>query len=350
MPGARHFSRIDTLEIKSQLEMKLGHVKAEKYFALLKKFLSHKISKLEFDRLCLGTIGRENVKLQNHFLRSIIRNACISKAPPPRDSKVEGSLSLKVPNEYQRSSLQSLFRDLPQSPCKGRAPNLCDHKFRDRPSPLGPHGKGHSISFKDPVPKNQEQSATELLSLVSRPPGSVEDGEEVDQAAASPSICSRSPVRAPLGIPTNTKGARKVLLNHLASFYHKETCHVSGQLPDTCSLRERLERSLEVQGMNVSLDFASLLNGSLDVYLKRIIKPCLDLACSRSGQKYVGQEHSCSTPVLNGMWPLRNVEKTNVSSAASILDFRVAMELNPSILGQEWPVQLEKVCLRESKE
>lgn len=57
------------------------------------------------------------------------------------------------------------------------------------------------------------------VSLGSRPTGSVEDGEEVDQAAGSPSIYSRSPVRAPLGIPLNTKGTRKVLCNGLASAF-----------------------------------------------------------------------------------------------------------------------------------
>ncbi|KAJ6905795.1 LOW QUALITY PROTEIN: hypothetical protein NC652_023526 [Populus alba x Populus x berolinensis] len=77
-----------------------------------------------------------------------------------------------------------------------------DCKFRDRPSPLGPLGKPQSVECEELNARGQEQqSATELLSLGSRPPvevASVEEGEEVDQMAGSPSVQSRSPVTAPL--------------------------------------------------------------------------------------------------------------------------------------------------------
>ncbi|KAI8027253.1 5'-3' exoribonuclease 4 [Camellia lanceoleosa] len=82
-------------------------------------------------------------------------------------NKTGCSLNVKVRNGYQRSNLQSLCRDVfPQSPRKGRTPNLRDRKFKDRPSSLGPHGKIHSVGCEDSVPKIQErQSATEMLSL-----------------------------------------------------------------------------------------------------------------------------------------------------------------------------------------
>ncbi|KAJ9170588.1 hypothetical protein P3X46_018685 [Hevea brasiliensis] len=350
MPAAHHFTRIDTAELKLEIERKLGHPKAQKYFDLLTKFLSLKISKSDFDRLCIGTIGRENVRLHNLLLRSIIKNAQFSKTTLPKESKAEGALGVIVPNGYQKSSLQSLCRDFLQSPRKGRSV-LSERKFRDRPSPLGPHGKSHSIAFEDSIPKNQEQqSATELLSLGSRPPGSVEDGEEVDQAAGSPSIYSRSPVRAPLGVPLNTKGARKVLCNRLASSYRMGTCQSSGELPDSNSLRKRLEQKLEMEGIKVSVDCANLLNNSLDVYLKRLIKPCIDLAGSRSGHKHTGQGQIRFISGLNGVRPVRYFQKPNGSTTVSMLDFRLTMELNPKILGEEWPMQLEKVCFRASEE
>ncbi|XP_022740000.1 uncharacterized protein LOC111292072 [Durio zibethinus] len=350
MPGGRHFSRVDTLELKSQIERKIGRIKAQKYFNLLTRFLSLKIGKPEFDRLCIGIIGRENVRLHNHLLRSIIRNASLSKIPPSRENKLGGSLSVKVANGYQRSNLQSLCKDFPQSPRKGRTPNLRDRKFRDRLSPLGPHGKSHITACDDAIPKVQEQqSATELLSLGSRPPGSVEDGEEVDQAAGSPSIHCRSPVRAPLGIFFNAKGIRKVPWNGLASV-SSETCHCRGELPDSSSLRKRLEQKLELEGLNMSVDCANLLNNSLDVFMKRLIKPCLELAGSRSGQKFIDKGHNWSMASLNGRRPARYAQKPSGSISASMLDFRVAMELNPLILGVDWPTQLEKVCLLASEE
>ncbi|XVF61309.1 hypothetical protein PTKIN_Ptkin08bG0120100 [Pterospermum kingtungense] len=349
MLSGRHFSRVDTLELKSLIERKIGRMKAEKYFNLLNRFLSLKIDKPQFDRLCIGTIGKENVRLHNNLLRSIIRNALLSKTPPSRENKSEGSLSVKVANGYQRSNLQSLCKDFPQSPRKGRTPNLRDRKFRDRPSPLGPHGKSHNIACEDAVPKVQEQqSATELLSLGSRPPGSVEDGEEVDQAAGSPSIHSRSPVRAPLGISLNAKGMRKVPWNGLPSA--SEICHNRGELPDSSSLRKRLDEKLEKEGLNISVDCANLLNNSLDVFMKRLIKPCLELAGSRSGQKLIDQGRNWSMASLNGMRPVRYAQKQSGSISVSMSDFRVAMELNPLILGVDWPTQLEKVCLLASEE
>ncbi|GAV58724.1 SAGA-Tad1 domain-containing protein [Cephalotus follicularis] len=347
MPVGRHFTRIDTLQLKAQIARKLGHARAEKYFYLLTRFLSLKISKTEFDKLCIGIIGRENICLHNQLLRSILKNAYLSETPPPKGGKVEGTFSVKVPNGYQRSTLQSLCRDIPQSPRKGRTPNFRDPKFKDRPSPLGPHGKSHSAACEDSAHKVPQQSATELLSLGSRPPGSVEDGEEVDQAAGSPGIYSRSPVRAPLGISI---GTQKVLYNRLASACHDKTSRSSGELPDTKSLRKRLEQKLDALGLTVSLDCANLLNNSLDVFMKRLIKPCLELAGSRSGHKHIDQRHGNFMHSLNGVSPGRYVPRPSGTVSGSILDFRIAVELNPQILGEDWPIQLEKVCLRASED
>ncbi|XP_039020543.1 uncharacterized protein LOC120152390 [Hibiscus syriacus] len=255
-------------------------------------------------------------------------------------NKLKGPLSVKVSNGYQSSNLQSLCKEFPQSSRKSRTPNLFDGKLWDRPSPLGPHGKSHNTACEDAVPKVQEQqSATELLSLGSRPPGSVEHGEEVDQATGSPSIYSKSPVRGPLGITLNAKGMRKVPWNGLTSA--SETC-CRGELPDTGSLRKRLV----MEGLNISVDCADLLNNSLDVYMKRLIKPCLELAGMRSRQNLVDRGQNQSMAYLNGMWPVRYAPNQKGVVSASMLDFQIAMEMNPLILGVDWPTQLEKFVMR----
>ncbi|KAE8707026.1 putative transcription factor [Hibiscus syriacus] len=297
MPADQHFSRLDTLQLKSQIERKIDRNNVGKYFDLLSRFLSLKIEKHVFDRLCIDTIRRENVLLHNHLLRSVIRNASLSKTAPARENKLEGSLSVKLETRFQRNILQSLCKDISQSPCKGRTLNLQDWKLRDRPSPLGPHGKNHSTACGDAPPKVQEQIVTELLSSSSRPPGSVEDGEVVNQAAGSPSIQSRSPVRAPLGISFNAKGIRRVPWNGLESA--SDTCYCRGVLPDSISLRKRLERELE--GLNISVDCADVLNNSLDIFMKRLITPCLELAGSRSEEKLIEQGRNWSIASLNGM-------------------------------------------------
>lgn len=345
MQGGQHFSPVDTSELKSQLERKLGHARVEKYFNILARFLNLKMSKTEFDKLCIATIGRENIRLHNYLLRAIIKNASLSKIPPSKLNKIESCSSVKVANGYQRSrsSLQSLCKDFPQSPRRGRTPNLRDRKFKDRPSPLGPYGKGHSAACEDVLTKIQEhQGANELISLASRHPFSVEDGEEVDQSTGSPGIYSRSPLRAPLGISLKTKEERKVLRNRLFSSQCTETCYQSGELPDTSSLMKRLEQELQMQGLQVSADSANLLNNALDIFMKRLIRPCLKLAGSRSGHKHINRLGS-SVP---GSIPVTYVQKPSVSS----LDLQVALDLDPPILGVDWPTQLERIRMHASEE
>ncbi|KAI3451941.1 hypothetical protein Pfo_008606 [Paulownia fortunei] len=349
MPGDRHCPRIDTIELKHHIERRLGQQKSEKYFNLLNRYLSLRLSKLEFDKLCIGLLGREDIALHNGLIRAIIRNACIAKSLPPKDGKGQSSLNVKVTNGYQ-SSLQLLCRDVfPQSPRKGRTPTLRDRKSKDRPSPLGPHGKPRIVAGEDSVPKVQEQqSATEILSLGSRPPvevTSVEEGEEVEQVAGSPGIHSRSPLRAPLGVCLHAKGTRKVLCHGSSPFIDLDTCYNNAGLPDTSSLRKRLEQRLGMESLNVSTYCVNLINNGLDVFLKRLLKPCLDLAASRSECKLPNKVHHQAS-VVNGMRPLTCAQKSSVS----MTDFQVAMQVNPRILGEDWPVQLENVSLRASED
>ncbi|KAF8112775.1 hypothetical protein N665_0062s0118 [Sinapis alba] len=259
-------SRLNTLEIKSLIYQKLGHSRANTYFHHLGKFLTSRIiSKSDFDKLCINTIGRENVPLHNRLLRSILKTATVAKSPPPRYLK------------------RSAF---PPSPRKCRS-----KKFRDRPSPLGPLGKPQSITTTN------DESMSKLLRLP------MEEGEEVEQSLQS----SRSPLTAPLGV--SFTGVRRSVCRS------GETCQNSGELPDTMTLKSVLERRLEKEGITLSMDSANVLNSGLDAFITRLIKPCLSL-----------------------------VQRQRVS----MLDLRAAMELNPHVLGEDWPIHLEKISSRAS--
>ncbi|KAL5713650.1 hypothetical protein ACHQM5_015706 [Ranunculus cassubicifolius] len=350
-----HSSRVDVLELKAQIFKKLGHQRADKYFSHLGRLFSYKIKKSEFNRLCFKIIGKENLGLHNRFVRSILQNASIGKTDPSKGSKVEGHLNVKVANGYRKSSPQSLCGDVfPLSSHKVRSSYIRERKTLDRPSPLGPQGKVNSVVCDALTPRTQEQqSATELFSNGSRPPVevfSVEDGEEVEQMMGSPSIQSRSPLKAPLGVPTNMGGARKALRSSFLTSFQPDTCRNRYELPDAKSLRQRLEQKLEKEGLGVSMDAVNLLNNGLDTYLKRLIKPCIDLAKARHREEHVKQVNNHAIQVSNGMWPERYVQRRTQSVSASLLDFRVAMEMNPQVLGEDWPVQLERVCLRTSEE
>ncbi|CAH8361886.1 unnamed protein product [Eruca vesicaria subsp. sativa] len=273
-------SRFNTLEVKSLIYQKIGHSKANTYFDQLGKFLASRISKSEFHQLCIKTIGREHISLHNRLLRSILKNATVAKSPPP-------------PPAQPRFTKKSLYGDSgfpPSSPRKCRS-----RKFRDRPSPLGPLGKPQSITTTN----------DESMSKLQRLP--TEEGEEVEQSVQ----CRRSPLTAPLGV--SLTGARRFVCRKGG----EETCQNSGELPDAVTLKTRLEKKLEMEGITLSMDSANVLNSGLNAFITRLVKPCLSL-----------------------------VQEKRVSMS----DLRVAMELNPRVLGEDWPIQLERVCSRASEE
>ncbi|XP_047976928.1 uncharacterized protein LOC125219101 [Salvia hispanica] len=316
MVASHHFTRINTLELKELIYEKIGQQRGETYFDQLKRFLSSNLSKAEFDKSCIETIGRENLPIHNRLIRSIIQNVSQAKTPP---QKVE-ALGVKVSNGYSRNHLHSVYGDaFPYSPRKCRSPLSRDRKFRDRPSPLGPLGKSPSLTCEETVSRIQEQQgAAELQTISGKPPtgaASVEDGEEVEQCAVIPVSHRWSSITAPFGVSVNLGGARKV--SHSDPY-----CQTSGELPDTRSLGRRLQKKLALEGVGITLDGANLLNNGLDVYLKNVISQCIGVARSRQS---------------NGV---RKMQPSN----ARMLDFRVAMESNPSILGEDWPMHLEKVC------
>lgn len=351
----RQSSRIDIIELKARIVKKLGHDRAEKYFHYLQKFISLKISKSKFNKLCLNTIGRENVALHNQFIVSILKNAYLSKTAPLCVTKEEGSSNGKTTNIGH------------PSPRKCRSKSISDCKFRDHHSPLGPSKKiqgavhatlisrssqsSHKLSTSTDLKVLQEQrNVPEVISIGSKAfveVASVEDGEEVEQAAFSPCIQSRSPVRAPFGIPISIGGAHKELQTGFASPFHlnmsdiHETCCSSSVLPDAKTLRKRLEQRLEIEGLNVSIDCINLLNNGLDAFLRRLIRPCMELAQARCGHAQM---------MVNSAFPGKYVQRSSQSFSASLLDFRAAIELNPQLLGEYWPAQVEKVCLRSLEE
>uniref|UniRef100_A0A2P2JC84 Uncharacterized protein LOC107404471 n=1 Tax=Rhizophora mucronata TaxID=61149 RepID=A0A2P2JC84_RHIMU len=347
MVSNQMYNRVDTLELKSLIIKKIGHQRANKYFDQLRRLFSFGITKCEFDKFCVRIIGRENIHLHNGLIRSIIKNACLAKVPPPKSvRKLGNDLNGKTVNGYQRNCLQSLYGDsFPSSPRKGRSPVNRDRKFRDRPSPLGPFGKPQSVAYEELSSRVQEQqSATELLSLGSRPPlevASVEEGEEVEQVTGSPGVQSRSSVTAPIGISMKLGGARKTLSNiSVFSKYPHKNCVNSSELPDTRTLRNRLERILELEGIGVSVECVNLLNNGLDVFLKRLIEPCMSLAAMRRSNQHLS---------LNGILSRGYMQRPKEYHSASLLDFLVAVQSNPQILGEDWPIQLEKISLHASE-
>ncbi|GAV77887.1 SAGA-Tad1 domain-containing protein [Cephalotus follicularis] len=414
-------SRIDLGDLKAQIVKKIGAEKAKRYFYNLSRFLSQKLTKSDFDNFCIRTFGRENIRLHNQLIRSVLRNACQAKTPPPlhevgptksliqtaksspsREDWHEQSGSL-VPNHNQNVPIWS-NGVLPVSPRKVRS-GMRDRKFRDRPSPLGPNGKvecvsHHSTGTEDIGSKNHlengeltpcdyqrpvqhlqavaEQPNNERGGTIQRPTEKsrirnkdqaetafVEDGEEVQQDTHL--SFSRSPLLAPLGIPicsASVGGARKAI--PLASSGDFVSYYDSGGLSDTETLRKRMEQIAAAQGLGgVSMDCANMLNNMLDVYVKRLIRSCVDLVGPRSAhesRKHPVHKQQVQGKNINGMWPSNHLHMQSSTGHAevmqeqrprcsiSLLDFKVAMELNPQQLGEDWPLVLEKICMHALEE
>ncbi|CAM8906449.1 unnamed protein product [Rhodiola kirilowii] len=347
-------SRPSTAEMKSEIQRRIGVKNADQYFMILGRYLSSKMSKSDFDRFCIRLIGRDKLSLHNRLIRTILENARRAECLPNK-GRVVGSLSVQVDNGYKGSCLQSLFQDgFPVSPRKGRTPTPRGRKFRDKLSPLGPLGKTpNGTSDDSPSKVLQPPGVNELLSSGSRPPVEikyVEDGEEVEQTTGRPNVRSRSPIAAPFGVCINGSRSEKPLFNNTPMGISSDTCLKLGELPDTISLRQRLEEKVKEKGLDVSLDFVNCLNKGVDVFLKSLITPTLAMASSRCHKLVHQQEHYRMIPGSNGMQPTQYSNRPIESVTASTLDFRVAMELNPTALGKDWQIQLEKISLQASND
>ncbi|KAL5559385.1 hypothetical protein UlMin_035596 [Ulmus minor] len=417
----QQYSRIDLADLKAQLVKRIGAERSKKYFYYLNKLLSQKLSKKEFDKVCCRELGSENISLHNQFIRSILKNACHAKTPPPVHVSGPPKLGVQAANSFpsredgheqsgpifsnQNQNLPSWSNGvIPVSPRKGRS-GIRDRRLKDRPSPLGPNGKVDSllhpsIGFEDggskaavdngdatpcdfQRPAQHLQPVAELAVIESdsaiqqptkkqrmhaRDQAGVavnDDGEEAEQSNSS--SFSRSSLLAPLGIPycsASLGGTRKAM--PLGSAGEGTGYYDSGVLSDTEMLRKHMEQIAAAQGLGgVSVECANILNNMLDVYLKRLIRSCVELVGARSThepKKHPSQKQQIQGKVVNGMWPsnhlhmhsgnvpMEAVQDQKPQNSISMLDFKVAMELSPQQLGEDWPLLLEKICMRSLEE
>ncbi|XP_021744478.1 uncharacterized protein LOC110710478 [Chenopodium quinoa] len=415
-------SRMDIGELKAHLFKKVGPDRFKRYFYSLNRFINQKLSKSDFDKSCHRLLGRENLSLHNQIIRAILKNACSAKTPPPSVHEagpakpaIATGKSLPISEDghgppasvsQNQSSVAPVWSNgvvLPMSPRKVRS-GVRERKFRDRPSPLGPNGKADSAShlttatddsgvkavengdLMEMTPCDYQRPLQPPRGLAEQPeneerlmmkksvdiPGvirskdhnnvpAVEDGEEVEQGSRLK--LSKSPLLAPLGIPffSPSGGARKSLpVTHIGDYVN---CFDIGGLSDSEMLRRRMEQIAATQGLGgVTTDCANTLNNMLDVYLKRLIRSCLELVGSRSTSDtsmYAVQKQQTHSKLMNGLWPSNHLhmqsggpplEEQRAHHSVSLLDFKVAMELNPQQLGEDWPLLLEKISMQAFEE
>ncbi|XP_008801562.2 uncharacterized protein LOC103715641 [Phoenix dactylifera] len=418
LPPPTQHSRTNLGDLRSQIAKRLGPERAQRYFSYLNGLLSQKLSKSEFDKLCVLTLGRENLPLHNQLIRSILKNACQAKIPPTvvHDKgmlKPVGAVAKKSPqiDESFNSSpaaippapIWSNGDILPSSSCKFRS-IIRDRKIKDHPSPLGPNGRVEVAAYQFSVPLDEDtvRENGDLNSCDLKRPLQHQQSGSAEQPAKRPrtekpsppdqdSVYSkglaevvfmdhredlkhrddqnlaRGPLQAPLGIPfcpASVGRARRSLVLAADGF---SSSYENGELYHTEVLKKRMEKIAEAEGLGgVTMDCASLLNNGLDAYLKQLVKSCAELIGARKGHEPIKQLVYKQQPhgkPINGVWLRDHLQVQSIGgclesahglknhcSSISLQDFKVAMELKPQQLGEDWPLLLEKICLRSCEE
>ncbi|CAM8970436.1 unnamed protein product [Rhodiola kirilowii] len=392
-------SRIDLADLKGQFVKKIGMERSKQYFYYLSRLLTQKLSKNEFDKLCMRVIGKDNLSLHNHLIRSVLKNACDRKVPPVEHEAVRAAKTV-ADDGHKLSSYASFAQNVPWSngmvsPKKSRS-GFRDRKHRDQPCLLGSNGcvdnASHMASAgRDSngtiIAENGEFTSCDYQRPLEQsqglgPPPMSEREASINQPRERDGIqksidredvscrddLSRFYLHALLGIPfcgSSIGGSRKPIPTAASSNY--SSCCDDGSMPDTESLQKRMEQIAAAQGLEgVSMESANILNNGLDLYLRRLIKSCISLVGGRSGNgstRQVSLKQEIQSKLLNGLLASNHhymqnkagltealQEHYRSSSSISMLDFKVAMELNPQQFGEDWPLLLEKICIDQFAE
>ncbi|KAL4278903.1 hypothetical protein GQ457_03G040630 [Hibiscus cannabinus] len=346
-PPNQH-SRINLIELKSQLIKRLGPERSKQYFCYLNKLLSLKLSKVEFNKVCFRVLGRENVRLHNLLICSVLKNACNAKVPPSatiHDSLQVGDFLLSPRKARSEASIRLTAKDI-QKP------------VQHHQEVLGNADNGRNVLLPNPEIKG---------SVNGFPSEDVRDQSEVLFVKDRKESCARSSLQAPLRVPlfsTSFSGTRRALPLASSTTYAKS--YDIGGLLDSEALRERMRQIASLEGLeDVSMDCADILNNGLDVYLKRLIRMTIELVGTRHGcslRKNNSMKHHSHgnlvnsvspnhhNQVQNNSWNLEAIDEQRYYKLVSLLDFKVAMELNLQRLRENWPVLLEKIYMQSSEE
>ncbi|KAE8700741.1 putative Glucose-6-phosphate 1-epimerase [Hibiscus syriacus] len=291
-PPNQH-SRINLIELKAQLIKRLGPGRSKQYFRYLNKLLSLKLSKVEFNKVCFPVLGRENVRLHNLLICSVLKNACNAKVPPPpttihdnlqigdvllspRKSGASVRLTAKVGSASYESTITS---DVVVSENRDTTSRDMQKLVHHHQEILGKADNGRGVVLPNP----------EIKGSVNDFPS--EDGRDRSELLALP-------------LTSSTRYAKSYDI---------------GGLLDSEALRERMEQIASLEGLEgLSMDCANILNSGLDVYLKS--------------------------------WNLEAIDEQRYNKLVSLVDFKVAMELNLQRLGGDRPVLLEKIYMQSSEE
>jgi hypothetical protein len=363
---------IDLRGIQSNIVKRVGPVRAKKYFQHLERFLSSRLSKDEFDKLCLGALGRENRTLHNHLIRSILHNASQACGPPVindpklvRDAPSSGH-ALGPPvwdngvalnqNDKENMSLSRREGALTRKSLLNHGEAIIRENGGSHLSDLRSYSQLEQNEHVEPLVKRlrvEKEPFSLHDSVHSNGPSSLPYRENRGQHNLHH---SQGPVQAPLGIQLHhTCFSRSQKPLSLASVTQNDTadpCIELGELCDTLSVKKRMDTMAEAEGLEgVSMECADLLNNGIDVFMKQLIGPCIELVRARSQHvklRHAALKQQLCRKLINGVSLQNHIagQGGNIPvevNSISMQDLKVAMELNPRLLGLNASLLLQKI-------
>lgn len=374
-PVAGLGTRINLWEIRSKISKRIGPERTKKYFGHLQRFLSLKLSKTVFHKLCLTVLGNENLRLHNHLIRSILHNACRASGPPTVNAPK--SISVAKNSTHLLISPVSVYDngDVPHQHVKDHHPPIGKtDAFKPQPSlvydedVVRENGVPHLTDLKrlselqdsdlvEPLAKRlrvENTSFNVFDSPHSNGPVGVVDREILEDIAQH----VRYPVTAPLGTPFcsgHFGGSWKpLMLTSSTGSDNSIGYYELGQLCDSSSLRKRIEKIAETEGLDgVSIECSNLLNNAIDIFLKQLIGSCVELVRARAQNdrlKLMAVQQQLSQKLINGVRLQNQVHGQNGGtsttrqiSSVSLQDLKAVSEINPQLLGVNASLLLEKI-------
>jgi hypothetical protein len=310
--------------------------------------------------------------LHNQLIRSILLNACAASGPPVISvSKIAGDVSSSehtlVPPVWNGDTLS---KPVKEKQSLSRSVNtLTQHSSLTHVETIGrENGAPNLIGLKrhtqvqqsehlEPLTKRSCVSKAPLIfpgSLHNNGPSAIDTRETLGEETIRR---GQVPVQAPIGIQfgaANFFQTRKPsALASVSSDDSSVSCYDHGELCDTLSLRKKMEKMAQTEGLEgVSLECADLLNNGVDVFLKQLIGSCVELVGARSQHgklSYAALKQQLSRKLINGV-SLQNhahaqgdIRPPGTTNSVTIEDLKAVSELNPRLLGVNASGLLEKI-------
>lgn len=320
-------SRINISELKAQLFKRLGPERSAQYFDCLHRLLSLRLSKFEFNKLCLKLLGKENLSLHNHLMRAVLHNASIESISPHIPVHSKGAC---VTADNRPLSLR---KNLTTSVGLNGEANLVSLS-RNLENKIGDgvleNGSSRSHDSQKPLQHHQELIGDTFVSGQNW----FKSGALVVERENNAHKFSRSQLQAPFRTPFHPFSGRS----------HCSRSYDNNGLLDTNSLREQMQHIAADQGLeDVTLDCANLLNIGLNSYLKTLLVSCIQLARTSTSKQALKslQRDQLLQRLGNGVF----LQEERSRFPITMLDVRAAVELMPQELGEDWALLLERISV-----